>query len=300
MNNRKQHVLNKAHELFIEKGFQSTSIQEILDSSGISKGTFYNYFSGKNELLISIFKSVYSEIGEKRKQLMVGQDKTDSDVFIRQIELLIKTNKQYKIISLFEEILYTNDEELKLFLKRRRIQELNWLYNRLMDICGPNKKPYLLDSSIMLNGILHNIFYFHSMENQKSPDVHKIVQYSVNRIINMIDYLSETEERLLEPELLIKWLSESAEDDMHTDGKNIVCIIESLKLTVRNTIKDSNEQKKYEELMDFIQEEMVKTEAPRYYVVISAVNTLKELLKDTTCKKIVEKLEKKVILDSSI
>jgi len=72
MNNRKKHVLNKAHELFIEKGFQATSIQEILDSSGISKGTFYNYFSSKNELLISIFKEIYSELGEKRKNLMVG------------------------------------------------------------------------------------------------------------------------------------------------------------------------------------------------------------------------------------
>ena len=55
MNDRKQHVINKAHQLFIDKGFQATSIQDILDYSGISKGTFYNYFSSKNELLIAIF-----------------------------------------------------------------------------------------------------------------------------------------------------------------------------------------------------------------------------------------------------
>ena len=47
MNDRKLHVVNMAHQLFIEKGFQATSIQDILDYSGISKGTFYN--SGKQK-----------------------------------------------------------------------------------------------------------------------------------------------------------------------------------------------------------------------------------------------------------
>ncbi|MFP3340850.1 TetR/AcrR family transcriptional regulator, partial [Micrococcus sp. SIMBA_131] len=59
MNDRKQHVIKMAHQLFIERGFQSTSIQDILEYSGISKGTFYNYFSSKNELLIALFKALY-------------------------------------------------------------------------------------------------------------------------------------------------------------------------------------------------------------------------------------------------
>ncbi len=56
MNNRKQQVVKNAHHLFfVEKGFQAISIQDIIDYSGISKGTFYNYFSSKNELLTSCF-----------------------------------------------------------------------------------------------------------------------------------------------------------------------------------------------------------------------------------------------------
>ena len=45
MNDRKQHVVHMAHQLFINKGVQSTSVQDIFEYSGISKGTFYNYFS---------------------------------------------------------------------------------------------------------------------------------------------------------------------------------------------------------------------------------------------------------------
>ncbi|MEH7125423.1 MULTISPECIES: TetR/AcrR family transcriptional regulator [unclassified Bacillus (in: firmicutes)] len=40
MNKQKQHVIDTAHYLFIEKGFQATSIQDILGCRGISRGTF--------------------------------------------------------------------------------------------------------------------------------------------------------------------------------------------------------------------------------------------------------------------
>ena len=40
MNNRKKIVAEHALALFIEKGIRQTSIQDILDRTGISKGTF--------------------------------------------------------------------------------------------------------------------------------------------------------------------------------------------------------------------------------------------------------------------
>lgn len=294
MNNRKKHVLKKAHELFIEKGFQATSIQEILESSGISKGTFYNYFASKNELLISIFKDIYSELGEKRKQLMIGQDKASLAIFIQQIELLINTNNQYKIISLFEEILFTNDPELKQFLNRRRIQEINWLYKRLMDICGIDKKPYLLDCAVMLTGNLHNMIFFYSLDQQRQIDVHKIVQYSVNRIIAMTEDVAKTGERVLAPELLLKWLSNSAENDRHTDSKNIICMIESLKLMIRNSVHNVEDQKKYEELLEFVEEELAEPENRRKHLVNIAILELKASISDSECHKAICLLEDKV------
>lgn len=47
MHERKKQVLRAAHQLFIDKGFHQTSINDIIEYSDISKGTFYNYFSSK-------------------------------------------------------------------------------------------------------------------------------------------------------------------------------------------------------------------------------------------------------------
>ncbi|WP_442956966.1 TetR/AcrR family transcriptional regulator [Planococcus sp. MB-3u-03] len=44
----KQQIINAAHRLFIQKGYNASSIQDILDEAGISKGTFYNYFTSKS------------------------------------------------------------------------------------------------------------------------------------------------------------------------------------------------------------------------------------------------------------
>lgn len=49
-NNKKQRLLNTAFALFTEKGIKNTSIQEIVDSANVAKGTFYLYFKDKYEL----------------------------------------------------------------------------------------------------------------------------------------------------------------------------------------------------------------------------------------------------------
>ena len=51
---KKQLILDAAIELFAEKGIESTSVQQITDKCGISKGSFYLIFKSKEELIIAI------------------------------------------------------------------------------------------------------------------------------------------------------------------------------------------------------------------------------------------------------
>ena len=47
---KKSRLLNHAFKLFTKKGVKDTSIQEIVDSADVAKGTFYLYFKDKYEL----------------------------------------------------------------------------------------------------------------------------------------------------------------------------------------------------------------------------------------------------------
>jgi AcrR family transcriptional regulator len=50
----KERITEQSILLFEKKGFSETSIQDIVDSLGVTKGTFYYYFSSKEQLLMDI------------------------------------------------------------------------------------------------------------------------------------------------------------------------------------------------------------------------------------------------------
>ena len=70
---KEKNLLTSAFELFTEKGFKETSIQEIVDNAGVAKGTFYLYFKDKYEIhnkLISkksreLFNSALNYVNKK-------------------------------------------------------------------------------------------------------------------------------------------------------------------------------------------------------------------------------------------
>lgn len=47
-------ILSTAYSFFIEKGYEKTSIQDIINELGISKGAIYHYFKSKEEILQSV------------------------------------------------------------------------------------------------------------------------------------------------------------------------------------------------------------------------------------------------------
>ena len=62
---KKEKILNSAYKLFIEKGVNNTSIQEIVDAAGIAKGTFYLYFKDKYDLETELIASKSKELFEE-------------------------------------------------------------------------------------------------------------------------------------------------------------------------------------------------------------------------------------------
>jgi TetR/AcrR family transcriptional repressor of nem operon len=54
MKHKKQQIIAQGIDLFRTSGYHATGLQEILDTCGIPKGTFYNYFSNKEEYALAV------------------------------------------------------------------------------------------------------------------------------------------------------------------------------------------------------------------------------------------------------
>ena len=61
---RVQIILEAAEKLFLTKGYENTTMDEIADESEFSKGTLYNYFKSKDELYLAIGVKAYNLLGE--------------------------------------------------------------------------------------------------------------------------------------------------------------------------------------------------------------------------------------------
>jgi AcrR family transcriptional regulator len=48
---RREEILDTAQQLFSQKGYEQTAVQDITTTIGIAKGTFYHYFASKLDLL---------------------------------------------------------------------------------------------------------------------------------------------------------------------------------------------------------------------------------------------------------
>jgi AcrR family transcriptional regulator len=55
-------ILFVALQLFTSKGFQETSILEVVETARVSKTTFYNFFRNKEDLLVRLFEQLAEEI----------------------------------------------------------------------------------------------------------------------------------------------------------------------------------------------------------------------------------------------
>lgn len=59
---RKQQVIQTAKDMFMENGFQSTHIGQICEKLDIARGTVYQYFSNKKEILYAILSTLEEEV----------------------------------------------------------------------------------------------------------------------------------------------------------------------------------------------------------------------------------------------
>lgn len=76
--NTRGRIIAAAWELFYEQGYDSTTVEEIIDRSQTSKGSFYHYFDGKDALLSSLsylFDEEYARLQQELDPNMPVWDK---------------------------------------------------------------------------------------------------------------------------------------------------------------------------------------------------------------------------------
>jgi|SRR5690625_240616 len=123
----KDKITQQSILLFQEKGFSQTSIQEIVNALEVTKGTFYYYFSSKEQLLMDIHHDYITHLLARQERIISKKNITQKEKITEIIRLLITdiADKGPSARVYFREVRHLTDENIETIKKKREQFRLN-------------------------------------------------------------------------------------------------------------------------------------------------------------------------------
>jgi AcrR family transcriptional regulator len=117
----KEKMTEHSIRLFEKKGFSETSISDIVESVGVTKGTFYYYFTSKEQLLMDIHLAYIDELLSEQERIMLEPGKSCKDKLFDMVLMLLKSIKTKKSSAtvFFREMKNLSDDKLAQILPKR-------------------------------------------------------------------------------------------------------------------------------------------------------------------------------------
>ena len=124
--NTREKIIDAAWKLFYRQGYDDTTVEEIIEESGTSRGSFYHYFQGKDALLSTladVFDRKYEELTET---LDPNQDRFEQLMYLnRELFAMLENSISLDLVArLYSSQLITRGD--------KSLMDHNRIYYRLL------------------------------------------------------------------------------------------------------------------------------------------------------------------------
>lgn len=93
-------IVTTARRLFFEKGYEHTSLQDIIDTlGGLTKGAIYHHFKSKEEIIFSVTDKIYAKHDTSWEQIIADQSVTGLEKLRRLIKASLLSSNQNEIFT---------------------------------------------------------------------------------------------------------------------------------------------------------------------------------------------------------
>ena len=118
----KDKLLDAARELMLEKGYTATSVDDVCEAAGLTKGSFFHYFDGKEDLGRVLAQRFYESMRDLHETAPFRQKKDPLDRVFGYIDFLVG--------------LSTRPEMIKGCLLGMFSQELSATHPKIRSVCA--------------------------------------------------------------------------------------------------------------------------------------------------------------------
>lgn len=187
-NDMRGRILKESIDLFNKKGFSKTSIQDIVDAIGVTKGTFYYYFKSKQELLMDIHLTYIKDLLKEQKVIINDEYISYKEKMNKLIYLIVKDMREHgKTAKVFNrEVRHLDEKQLKLVNSHRKEFRLK-LQKLIEEGIAIGEFRDDLRSDIMIFGILgivNHSYHWYNPDGEVSEE--ELVNIYMDMILNGI------------------------------------------------------------------------------------------------------------------
>lgn len=180
----KDNLINEGEKLFSRYGLKKTSIKDLTNSVGIAQGSFYKFFSSKEELYFEITEKNEREIKNKLLNKDIKNGKINKDFLSNFLKKALKLIEEYPLIK----NMYNNDE-YQLMISKLPNDKINEHINNDTDTLAPllnhwQKKGTIKNYDIdAISGVLRALFLL-TLHKKEIGEKH--FDKTINLLIDLI------------------------------------------------------------------------------------------------------------------
>lgn len=155
---RKMEIIKTAMELFAQKGASSTSMQEIAERCGISKGSLYLLFKSKEELEESVYLHCFRKIRDPLLALELEAGLSPKDKLRSQVEALLTHMYELRefLQRVVRDIAESDPSEPLAWLCRVFVPLIRQFERRLESVYGSDILPYTGELWMLAQGMIES------------------------------------------------------------------------------------------------------------------------------------------------
>lgn len=194
-NEKRQRIIEAADRIFHEKGFDDTSIDDILRDVKISRGTFYHYFSSKIELLDEIIKSFTDHFAEAFRKV-VEKDNIDAVQKLNELFNVAETIKSREKSFMLQIIQVYFKEENLIYKKRMNDRFMTLLTPLYTKVFRQGKEEGTLD---VIDPEETSYFFLQSFDAIRELNIMELISEKpdIDKILNRINMFLRYFERMM-------------------------------------------------------------------------------------------------------
>jgi AcrR family transcriptional regulator len=262
----KHKILDSAMRFFLEKGYISTSIQNIADDCGVAKGSLYNFFNSKEDLFIEVLKLQQMRMAEQIRNIREDQMLSLREVFIQETECQIDFFMKNSFIMQEMKKLTMPEGKIKPYIFRLRGNLLNDNKESLVRVFGENINANIWDLVVIYNGIIRELIFLVIFQ-KKSLITRDIAVFVVQCVEDMATNIqAKKRSPLLRDSDMSEYLQCALKGEEVPDSVMITDLIHALMSTIKELSISNSEKTELQEATALIQEEL-ESEQPKLVLV---------------------------------